>query len=200
MAWTYEQKFNDLNNGDLNGQDNWGGAGDWDVNVGYTPFEGTKCIKCTTASNEYIYDTGDLGDGNFYFAMKADDCSAVVSYEMGVRTDNASNYFGVVLQDDAFDFFSNGGSGDQELVASPDDDTWYIFNLEWNAGGTVLRCRWKKAGGTWSGWTNATWTAGQTIIQRIRLFSSSTGVYLDTITPTDPTLPVAKPRSFGSII
>jgi len=42
--WTYEQKFNGLNDGDLNGQDDWSAESDTDVVQTGTPYEGAKHV------------------------------------------------------------------------------------------------------------------------------------------------------------
>ncbi|KKU20693.1 MAG: hypothetical protein UX33_C0041G0011, partial [Candidatus Azambacteria bacterium GW2011_GWC1_46_13] len=46
-AWTYEQTFNTLNNGDLNGQDSWSGAVEYDIQSSIS-HEGTKAVKVKT--------------------------------------------------------------------------------------------------------------------------------------------------------
>jgi hypothetical protein len=51
MAWTYEQKFDGLTTGDLNGQDSWSGSTNYDVST-TNPAEGTKCVTITGDGTE----------------------------------------------------------------------------------------------------------------------------------------------------
>ncbi len=71
--WTYEQKFNTLNDGDLNGQDSWTGDVEFDVVQTDTPAEGAKHLKviANVSSNGFI-DRTIIGvtSGTVYISIK----------------------------------------------------------------------------------------------------------------------------------
>src|SRR3990167_10712671 len=73
MAWTYEQKFNDLNNGDLNGQDSWSAHLAFDVETS-VKYEGAKALSFLLASeNEYANRNIDaISQGIVYVALMND--------------------------------------------------------------------------------------------------------------------------------
>jgi len=48
--WTYEQKFDGLSDGDLNGQDSWSGSTNFQVGAYGAPYEGTKDVLGNKAS------------------------------------------------------------------------------------------------------------------------------------------------------
>lgn len=49
MAWAYEQRFNSLTPGDLNGQDSWSGSAVFDVSTS-SPIEGSQSILASFSS------------------------------------------------------------------------------------------------------------------------------------------------------
>ena len=103
--WTYEQKFNELNDGDLHGQDSWSGAVEFDVTTDAAArYEGAKGIKIyQPAGVRSITRTlpASIDSGTFYISVK--------------KTDNTDNlYPGIVLRNDGnlgeiyINFYNNG--------------------------------------------------------------------------------------------
>ena len=73
--WTYEQKFDGLNDGDLNGQDSWSGATEFDVTTDAAAlYEGTKGLKIyQPAGLKTIKRTlpASIESGEFWISVKA---------------------------------------------------------------------------------------------------------------------------------
>lgn len=70
MAWTYEQKFDGLTTGDLNGQDSWAGDVAFDVTTS-SPIEGTKSVISTFTSSQGAISRAITGvtDGTVYISF-----------------------------------------------------------------------------------------------------------------------------------
>src|SRR3989344_3457549 len=70
-AWTYEQTFNNLNNGDLNGQDSWSGSTAFDVVTTGTPYEGAKHLSFSTLADiDISRNITPTENGTLYFSVK----------------------------------------------------------------------------------------------------------------------------------
>jgi len=214
MAWTYEQKFNTLNNGDLNGQDSWSGDVSYDV-VDTLAFEGAKSVRNNTGISVSILRVLPAGVtvGITYVALRWD-----------VNTDTNTCQGGIRYQDDAanqltnFDFrrvdannvnliYGDSISGINVLTAAT-INTWYVAALEFNTNGDgKFRVKWWSEATGWSAWTG--WKIKKSdsfdgTIYAVRFYNEGTttpyDLYIDTITPTDPTVPPpAVGRSQGII-
>jgi len=71
--WTYEQTFNTLNNGDLNGQDSWSGAGEYDVQTSIT-HEGAKAVQVNALNTSKLISrtVPSFTSGQMYFSVRRD--------------------------------------------------------------------------------------------------------------------------------
>ena len=195
--WTYEQKFNTLSDGDLNGQDSW--SGDTCYDVGSTQvYEGAKSVEAAPCgTDKYIDRSGiDSTVGTVYVAIYIDTMGDVSQdahfylYDDGENklTDVGFRNDGGILKV-KYSYFETH----QEYLETGVLDTWYIFAIEYNTNTDgKFRIKWKKDGESWSSWTS--WkepfsASFDETIDKIR-FYSETGYtsYFDTITPTDPTL------------
>jgi len=195
--WTYEQKFNTLSEGDLNGQDSW--IGDTCYDVGSTQvYEGTKSIEAAPCGAYKYIDRSGIGctAGTVYVAIYVDTMGGV----------NQDAYF--ILRDDEnnkltdIGFRNYGGTLkikyshagiQQEYLENGVLDTWYVFAIEYNTNTDgKFRVKWKKDGESWSSWTgwkNPFDSSFDGTIDRIRLSSETDYTsYFDTITPIDPTI------------
>src|SRR3989338_8281410 len=70
-AWSYEQTFNNLNNGDLNGQDSWSGSTAFDVVTTGTPYEGAKHLSFSTLADiDISRNITPTENGTLYFSVR----------------------------------------------------------------------------------------------------------------------------------
>ena len=142
MAWTYNQNFDDLTTGDLNGQDSWSGSTAWDVQTSVVQ-AGAKAISCVgSSSNENITRTiTATTSGHFIFYMRAThsggthtgsthrfrNASAIGRFE--VRFTQNSNNLQLV------------GSSTITLVSGYSINTWYKIEIDYNTTTGVTRAR-----------------------------------------------------------
>lgn len=199
MAWVYEQKFNDLNDGDLNGQDSWSGATSFDVQT-TTKFEGTKALADLAGSGDRsIVRAGmNCSSGVVYIAMNIHGYGVRGSAQLTVFKDSAGKQcFEIQLRypDGTEDIGLYVVGNPLYLLTTVTVDTWYIIAAEWEkdhggAGVHMVRFKWKVSGGTYSAWTD--WyndslaTDGTIDSLGLRLTDSDYFGWWDTITPTDP--------------
>ena len=69
----YEQTFNNLVNGDLNGQDSWSGAGEYDVQSTLA-YEGTKAVQVNALNTSKLISrtVPSFTSGQMYFSVRRD--------------------------------------------------------------------------------------------------------------------------------
>lgn len=110
MAWTYEQKFNDLNTGDLNGQDSWNDTPSSGTSVSVVEsntYEGAKCAFATALVKSYRQISA-VTSGVFYVSL--------------MHTTSTGGIHGMVIMSSsysvAFQFYMR--------VESPND--WYCID------------------------------------------------------------------------
>jgi len=156
--WAYEQKFNDLNDGDLNGQDSWtSNSSNVDVVTTGTPYEGAKHVKFlrTTGSVNATRTITGVVSGTVYVSMKVNAISAANSFYFSINQNDSVGgayvylslngdikvYDGLSLTDTGLNYsadtyyrigiaFETGAGGWEGLSA----DTWK-FNIDggdWN--------------------------------------------------------------------
>ena len=200
-AWTYEQKFNDLTNGDLDGQDNWIILGDKIGYVGnYMTFEGAKDLRTHIDTGEMQYGRSITGitSGIVYFALKVSDATLGLT-KYSFRDDINGGGFSFIINKNAngkLIFYANF-TGETEILAdSVSADTWYLGAIEFDTVNQKARA--KVYTGFWSAWSSWIYDTGSglTEINYINLDSEhKTGAdyyaYFDTITGTNPTAPAA---------
>jgi len=133
--------------------------------------------------------------GIFYTAIKySDDSVDGREARIYARDDGGLWDWGFRRDSGAMRAFFRHSADRDWLEADSDEDTWYIWELEFSpnqdgVGVHQMRYRWMKVGGTWSaqsGWKDDL-TAGDGTIDALWLISDAavTG-YWDTITPTNP--------------
>lgn len=131
--WTYEQTFETLDTGDLNGQDSWSGDTGFDVVSSVDSFEGTKMVS-VQSTGATITRGIDVDYGTFYISVKRSAISGLAdiylrisdSSKVIVRLDSSGN---IAQYDSLNDHWTN-------LVAYS-ADTWYRIGLRFDctAGG-----------------------------------------------------------------
>jgi len=132
-SWTYEQTFEALSTGDLNGQDGWSGSTDFDVVFDVDSFEGTQMVS-VQSSGATITRTIDVSSGTFYVSLKRSAVSGLAdiylrisdSSKVIVRLDSSGN---IAQYDSLNDHWTN-------LVAYS-TGTWYRIGIRFDctAGG-----------------------------------------------------------------
>jgi len=194
MAWTYKQKFDDLNNGDLDGQDNWSGSTDIDVSE-TSPCQGTKSVR-TNTEGAYIERSIDaVANGILYVTMKSD-APSDSSVEFYLK-DGGNDIACVTLHTDQTISFYITSGWQRYVIQDYTPGDCYRIGIEFNA--TTDKYRVNVNGGEWTDWKDT--IASFDTINTIRLmlyeaYGPSWG-YWDFISPNaeEP----AKARSQGHI-
>lgn len=202
MAWTYEQKFNLLNDDDLNGQDNWASDYRFDVQTDIK-YEGAKAVK--SSGDTYFAATRPIdaiSAGLFYIVVRREAVSpgsaiiqvgtADVGHLIQVKFDNDGN---IKAYDGILETWIN--------IITHSAQQFYVVAIEFDDSAQPDKFRVKvHDGASWSAWTD--WLnayEGFSTISQLKLFHWLTDTYWDTITPTDPTTPPpAAGKSQGIII
>ncbi|NTW31246.1 MAG: hypothetical protein HGB12_01200 [Bacteroidetes bacterium] len=188
--WTYEQKFNTLTDGNLNGQDSWsGGAGEIVVQT-TTKYEGAKGISLAASGSTYaVRDITEVQTGIVYVAMRAVNNTTGGIYFYLYHATTSNNWVAMV------GFHGNGYiiSYDQSLgayvnIAPYVAGQWYIMAIEIDCPNRNHRIK-VHNGTAWSAWT--AWfqntVEANLGVNRIGMISQGPSAgYIDFITPTDP--------------
>lgn len=156
MAWTYQQLFNTLTDGDLNGQDSWSGDTGLDVATSTpVPWEGAKCLKGVTPADfndhEVTRSITSLTSGVVYFsylfsnASGSDKRAALLLYSGATKVVHLKCFGSQILME-------NNTPGNDTLFTGLVVDTWYRIGLEYDASTDQARAN--KDGGAWSSWVN----------------------------------------------
>lgn len=186
MAWTYEQLFNTLNDGDLNGQDSWTGGANYDVQT-TTKYEGAKGIEGVNTNQNIARTITGVTSGTLYVAMRMSAHGAgsgdaafdllTSGTDIAVRTQFRGDSDNVVTTD---------GASTQTLIAGFNSAIFYLFEITLN-GDDTYNIRYHD-GTSWSSpLTNLDYGDGAGDIDTVRLNSGGDQtMYWDTITPTNP--------------
>lgn len=214
-VWSSEADFNDLSDGDLNGQaggtgwtGNWGTDTDYDVQ-GTTVYEGTKAViyNGTTGGNIQRALTSSVsGDSVIYFAIRAAQTNGGgARFQLNSRSH---------IQFDAVDTF--GTVGNIYLLSSPSSaitlvsgysaNTWYVIRLTFNtttgvhsaavstdAFGTDGTFGTESSSGTMFG-------TGDITLFQINTEGTSADYYLDYISDTSPFSAASSPSVESDVI
>lgn len=129
MAWSYEQLFNGLSDGDLNGQDSWSGNTGFDVQS-VLFYEGTKALEADGTTNESITRTiTDVSSGTFYFSIRRS--STAGTADVGLRLLIGGNIAVDIRMEDTADFrFWNGST--KTVGPTWSVNTWYRIGITFN--------------------------------------------------------------------
>lgn len=189
--WTYEQKFNSLTDGDLNGQDGWVRASGGMTVQTTTKYEGAKGLQVTggAVSDDYNRSIDAISDGLVYIAMRV---SGTPSEDGGPYFMLYSGTTRVVMIRFApsgnIEYYT-GGSFVSYLTFSA--NTWYVLAVEFNqpVQGSAYRLK-IHDGNSWGSWTSWVGTENAyAVIDKIRLDhegNSNIDAWIDTITPNTP--------------
>ena len=197
--WVYEQNFNSLTTGDLNGQDSWSGPVIYDVE-NTVVYEGANAVGAgVDGSNNVISRTiTGVTDGSVYFAMRRSaelDGIFFVSLNEG-----ASQEMRIYFTSDGVLSILNGtdNSNVNLLAGASSVNTWYPINVEFDdvAQPDKYRAR-AYSSGSWqafSSWypilTNGTYASIDGIGMRSNSTTCGCTLYVDNITATNPNPPV----------
>ena len=186
--WTYQQDFNTLTSGNLNGQDSWSGSASYDIQT-TVRYEGAKAVEVVgSAPSGIVRDITGISDGLVYVALRV------------TATPPTGNHAGIILREGASGrmyvrFGSNGyiqisSAGVYQDIMTYNTDQWYVIAIEFDDVAQADKYRAKVHNGTvWSSWTSWYTVSGgsYTSISRIELLGqlgTSETTYFDTITPT----------------
>lgn len=184
MAWSYEQKFNTLNDGDLNGQDSWSIDTSFDVQT-TTKYEGAKAVAVINPAGEvngYRAITG-VDAGTFYFAMRRSVNNAG-TITFTARNSTPLTQWKIIMNNSGNVQIDNGSSVADWFAYSA--NTWYVFEVVFTT--TTVKARYN-AGAGWSNYSTEYTPLRSNNVERIYLTcedASTSSNYWDTITPTDP--------------
>ena len=149
MATIFEDNFNSYNNGDLNGQGNWAGAVQFDVQ-GDVVREGAKAIKCsaTSGQNLLISKIGDLTpDGRITFYVRVSN-TTYNYYLIMVRNSNDTAY-AVSLKWQGTTLYAYTPD-ETPIKTGMEADKWYQIEMEWRH--VDMKARYSIDGGDWTDW------------------------------------------------
>lgn len=190
MAWTYEQKFNALADGNLSGQDSWTIVGaHGDLTVGNAAvYEGAKATITNTGAGwmgEVYRDINSTTTGTVYVALRQ--TAAIMSGGFILyATDTSICTIGSAYNQNWY----LRATADTLLVTNYTLNSWYLFALQYDTDLDQCRVKWKIAGGTYSAWTDWKAMTASAGINRIRMGGYNDGaggsLAIDCITPTDP--------------
>jgi hypothetical protein len=184
-SWTYEQLFNDLNLGDLNGQDSWVCDSAFDVENS-VKFEGTQGTGIFVSTEIGCYrDISAVDDADFYVAMRKD----ATANRSRFNLKNGANYVALTAfwEDGNFKAIDNG---DWSTIFSYSATNFYVFHFQFDTDLAEYRIQYNdgSAWSEWSGWLT-TYLGSTSSITRIDFNLEKTttyNFYFDTITPNDP--------------
>jgi len=179
MAWTYEQKFNGLNNGDLVGQDSWASvSGDsFQVTGTGTLYEGTKYARIISDGVNKRTVT-EVTSGTIYVSLK------LVTPNNGYTRFYLYNgaTFITYIQYTPTVIRVRDGSSTQILLDPAVSDTWYRAGIEFDA--STDQARFNLDDGTWTSWYDfAVATTGIDNIQIATLSGNDEYASYDFISP-----------------
>lgn len=196
MAWVYEQKFDTLNNGNLNGQDSWSGSTDFQVTTS-NPYKGAKAviINGNAGGATIIRNVTATSTGVIYFAIR----SGVTNKNVTIQVRSGAGDSVATI------FLDNGGDirVNQNIIilGSYSVNTWYPIALEYDVPNNRARGK-VYTGGAWGAFSN--WVATDTPnvdVEQIWLsvsVSTTNGMF-DEISPNDITQNFVSNGNFLSV-
>ena len=195
--WTYEQKFDGLNDGGMAGQDSWTySAGSDHAIVGSVdPYEGTKCLGFGTTSIVVIErDITGVASGSVYVSIKVPaDGTAIFRLQTAKGTDG---FFYLYFKGGDIWVYDSASYTERIILADFDVDTWYRIGIafECGAGGweglSADTFKVNVNGGAWS--SAYACPAGAAAVNTIDLSSNvKQNIYFDFISPNYEEAPPA---------
>jgi len=170
--------FDSYNNGDLNGQGDWSGDVEFDVQTTIKQ-AGTKAVKIANLGANYkeIYKTftGE-GDGNQVFYIRfASGSDRYAMFHVGeVATGNKAR---IQIHDYNSGEFRLYASTNEQILSGLTTDQWYKCEIEWRTSDDSVRARVND--GTWTNWLAC--SSSFTVIDRIGMQAGkNSDQYFDT--------------------
>lgn len=200
MAWTYEQNFDSLSTGDLNGQDSWSGSTTFDVTADATaPSQPNDVQSVVNSDTEITIERSvtNVTSGTVYISIK-------INATSGERRGNIYLYRGATLIARIFFDYSGSGSFIRALnwngstnvftdVQNPiSNNTWYRVGIDWDEGVQGNKYRVNVDNGTFSSWLTYVSNAATGGIDKLTLSdlgnngSGAGTIYFDSISPNYP--------------
>jgi hypothetical protein len=187
-AWTYEQSFDALTNGDLNGQDSWSGS---------TAFDVQSTVSCGGAKSvEFVSGAGSIS--------RAFSATSTADMFFQIRRAPANQDFFLTFFSGATELiyirtrgtdgtiagYNSGTTLYVNAIAGFSFDTCYTVNVQWDDGAQPdkwrLRVYSSGAWGSWTAWLNTNSAYSSMDAMAISTEGVTGAVYVDTITATDP--------------
>lgn len=186
----YEQLFNSLTDGDLNGQDSWSASAAYDVETS-VKYEGAKAVQNahdgTSGTATRIF-TGASAGSMYVAVRKTTNTGTDTSYVMLGSIDGVLVYIRIHTTGNIE--YYEGGVGYQTLAAY-NANQWYVLHIEWDAAGHTDQYRVRVYdGSSWSAFS--AWVATYqsfTEVDRIMFDidgSGGTVSYWDTVSDCNP--------------
>ncbi len=191
MAWTYEQRFNTLTAGDLNGQDSWGSGTNntrFDVQTSVLN-EGIKAVECVqpgdSSSAEIYRATTGTNVGTVYVSIRRTVANRGDIYVKLMESTSAKMYVGINSAGNIV-LLAGAGFTPVTIQGGASADTWYRIGIDFDNVGQPNQYRANVNNGTFTGWEAVTNTS-YTNINGITLSSSNAAAtvtdYFDTFSP-----------------
>jgi len=179
-TWTYEQTFNTLNNGDLNGQDNWSGDIQYDVQSTLA-YEGTKAVQVNALDTSKLITrtVPSFTSGQMYFSVRRD-TNSVGYFGFYLRNSTAGHVAFIYLKPNGNISAYEGVAQTERIIGTYQPNTWYRIGIDYSASTDKYRANINN--GAWSSWYDA--VAATSEINQIKLYAdSNANSYLDFISP-----------------
>lgn len=194
MAWTYEQNFNTLNDGDLNGQDSWSGDTAFDVVTTGTPSEGAKHVSSILESDSEVTiarAVTAVTAGIVYVSIKVNRTAGTRRGNIYLKEGAATLVRCFFVYDGTNNWIKVYDNLTLTTVQDPiSNDTYYRVGIEWDNVGQPGKFRANVNGGAFGSWLNwfngGAMSAGidSIVLSDLGNNGSGTGtLYFDTISP-----------------
>ena len=171
MATIFEDDFNSYNDGDLNGQGDWAGATEFDVQSAMVK-EGAKAVEVSGVNKSIIKSGNSLTEGKIVVYMRQKEIGGITRFNLL----EGANRVIIVKMESSF-VYHNGAS--YTSFGSWVADTWYCVQIEWRSVDKKVRYRIDE--GDWTNWV-IPWVEYTDGIDGVRLEGKSTKIgYFDYI-------------------
>lgn len=196
MAFNYTQDFEGLSNGDLDGQDSWsrlsGSANAQQVQTSVV-YGGSKAVSSSGSPHTYARNitAHSSGIASVYCAMRCDTAPSSGDGLFFLMREISTSRYGAGVKfigssPTNIQYLKTGGWAN--LATSISLSTWYVINMEFDVGSSLVRYRWKVSGGSFSSFTSweTSFSTAPSQIDRIDFGLDSGLGYYDSISETDP--------------
>jgi hypothetical protein len=190
-AWTYEQTFNSLNDGDLNSQDSWSGSTGFDVTTDSAArVEGAKGLKYInpSGSNDISRVISDTTTGTVYVSIKKTSVAATSGGLYVILMEGVNTKMAIRFSEGIIAIYDSSVPAYVDFATSLSADTWYRIGIDFDkSGANPNQYRLNVNGGSWSTWKTVIGTTYNKI-DKIKFDSSDATAavihYHDYLSPT----------------